>query len=87
MDFYSCFVFNKLITGGFRIGVSQKLMTRSLAKSTGIDEDVIAYRLMGDWDPKHISFEELILSPDKDALSYKPYPFYLAYALDKKQMN
>ena len=33
---------------------------------------------------KHISFEELILSPDKDALSYKPYPFYLAYALDKK---
>ena len=84
MDFYSCFVFNKLITGGFRIGVSQKLMTRSLAKSTGIDEDVIAYRLMGDWDPKHITFEELILNPDKDALSYKPYPFYLAYALDKK---
>ena len=32
----------------------------------------------------HSSFEELILSPDKDALSYKPYPFYLAYALDKK---
>ena len=39
---------------------------------------------MGDWDPKHITFEELILNPDKDALSYKPYPFYLAYALDKK---
>ena len=73
-----------MITGGFRIGVSQKLMPRSLAKSTGIDEDVIAYRLMGDWDPKHITFEELILNPDKDALSYKPYPFYLAYALDKK---
>ena len=23
MDFYSCFVFNKLITGGFRIGESK----------------------------------------------------------------
>ena len=28
-DYYSRFVFNKLITGGFRIGVSQKLMTKS----------------------------------------------------------
>ena len=29
------FLFNKLITGGLRIGVSQKLMTRALAKATG----------------------------------------------------
>ena len=29
------FLFNKLITGGFRVGISQKLMTRALAKATG----------------------------------------------------
>ena len=40
------FVFNKLITGGFRIGVSQKLMTRALSRATGIDENVLAHRLM-----------------------------------------
>ena len=27
-----CFVFNKIITGGFRIGISQKLMTRALGQ-------------------------------------------------------
>ncbi|MBX2814565.1 MAG: ATP-dependent DNA ligase [Saprospiraceae bacterium] len=76
------FVFNKLITGGFRLGVSQKLMTRALAKATEIDESILAHRLMGDWSPQSTTFEELILSENPaDALS-KPYPFYLAYALD-----
>ena len=30
------FVFNKLITGGFRIGVSQQLMVKALAKYAGV---------------------------------------------------
>jgi len=51
-------VFTKLITGGFRIGVSQKLMTRALSKATGIDEDILAFKLMGNWDPNKISFSE-----------------------------
>ncbi len=33
MSYFERFVFNKIITGGFRIGVSQKLMTRSLSVS------------------------------------------------------
>ncbi|MFN7597721.1 MAG: ATP-dependent DNA ligase, partial [Cereibacter sp.] len=32
------FLFNKLITGGFRMGVSQGLMTRALARATGVAE-------------------------------------------------
>ena len=31
------FVFNKLITGGFRMGVSRKLMTRALSEATGVE--------------------------------------------------
>ena len=61
LNYYERFVFTKLITGSFRIGVSQKLMTRALAKATDIDIDVLAYKLMGNWDPKKISFQELIL--------------------------
>jgi DNA ligase-1 len=76
------FVFNKLITGGFRLGVSQKLMTRALSRATGIDEPELAHRLMGDWTPQNISFENLILAPDPQADLSKPYPFYLAYQLD-----
>ena len=76
------FVFNKLITGGFRMGVSQKLMTRALSKATGIDEAELAHRLMGDWTPDTTDFERLILAPDPEADLSKPYPFYLAYQLD-----
>ena len=76
------FTFNKLITGGFRIGVSQKLMTRSLSRATGIDESELAHRLMGKWTPDDVTFESLILAPNPDADLSKPYPFYLAYQLD-----
>ena len=76
------FIFNKLITGGLRIGVSQKLMMRALAQHTGRDENIIAARLMGNWDPVASDFQSLVLgSDDQDDLS-RPYPFYLAYALD-----
>ncbi|GHA23229.1 ATP-dependent DNA ligase [Salinimicrobium marinum] len=82
LNYYERFVFSKLITGSFRIGVSQKLMTRALAKATEIDEDVLAYKLMGDWDPQKISFNKLILEENEEDYLSKPYPFYLAYALE-----
>jgi len=82
LDYYERFVFTKLITGGFRIGVSQKLMTRALSKSTEIDEDILAYKLMGNWDPSKITFQELILEENESDFLSKPYPFYLAYAIE-----
>jgi len=45
------FVFNKLITGSFRVGVSELLVVRALEKVSGVDAKVIAHRLMGDWSP------------------------------------
>jgi len=81
LDYYERFVFTKLITGGFRIGVSQKLMTRALSKATEIDEDILAYKLMGNWDPNTITFQELILEENESDYLSKPYPFYLAYAM------
>ena len=76
------FVFNKLITGGFRMGVSQKLMVKALSKHTKIDESNLAHRLMGNWSPQHDTFEALIWSESVSDDASKPYPFYLAYALD-----
>jgi DNA ligase-1 len=76
------FVFNKLITGGFRMGVSQKLMTRALARATGIAESDLAHRLMGDWSPDTTSFDTLLLAHDPTSDLSRPYPFYLAYQLD-----
>lgn len=79
-----CFVFNKLITGGFRMGVSARNLTKALAAHTGQDVNVIAHRLMGDWDPVSTSFEELIESEAVNADAGKPYPFYLAYPLEEE---
>ncbi len=76
------FVFNKLLTGGFRMGVSRKLMTRALSEATGIDEAELAHRLMGEWRPETTSYEALVLAPDRTAELSRPYPFQLAYQLD-----
>lgn len=82
LNYYERFVFTKLITGSFRIGVSQKLMTRALSKATGVDEDILAYKLMGDWNPATITFNELVLEEKAADMLSKPYPFYLAYAIE-----
>jgi len=76
------YLFNKLITGGFRVGVSQKLMTRALSKATGIEEQNLAHRLMGNWTPHTTTFEELIHSESATDDISRPYPFYLAYQLE-----
>ncbi|WP_121631578.1 ATP-dependent DNA ligase [Tropicibacter alexandrii] len=75
-------IFNKLITGGFRIGVSRKLMTRALAQATGQAESVLAHKLMGNWTPTTTDWTRLIEANDPQAVSARPYPFYLAYQLE-----
>lgn len=82
LDHTERFLFNKLITGGLRIGVSQKLMTRALAQATGIEETTLAHRLMGDWTPETTTFDELILTDDGGATLSRPYPFYLAHPVE-----
>lgn len=78
------FIFNKLITGNFRVGVSQKLMMRAIAQFEEQEENAIAHRLMGNWTPDTTTYEELIRSESAlDDIS-RPYPFYLAYALENE---
>lgn len=76
------FVFNKLLSSTFRVGVSQNMMVNALAKTVNLEPSVIAHRLSGNWDPSGTSFEDL-LSDDATIIDHsKPYPFYLAYALE-----
>lgn len=76
------FVFNKLITGSFRVGVSQQLVFKALAKTYALDERVVAHKLMGAWLPDNSNLQELLLSDASSSDHSKPYPFYLAYQLD-----
>jgi DNA ligase 1 len=76
------FVFNKLITGAFRIGVSQSLMVNALAKTVGTEAPVISHHISGNWDPTTVSFAALVSAQSITADYSKPYPFFLAYALE-----
>ena len=77
------FLINKLLTGGFRVGVSKRLVTRALAEVAGVDSSLIAHRLMGKWTPDAAFFERLIADEtDLDFEQSTPYPFFLASPLE-----
>jgi DNA ligase 1 len=76
------FVFNKLITGGFRIGVSQQTVVNALARTAGVDASVVAHRISGDWEPASTVFSALLSGEGGGSDLSRPYPFYLAYALE-----
>lgn len=76
------FVFNKLITGSFRVGVSQQLMIKALAGHTGRESNHLAHRLMGSWSPLTADFASLTGNGEEEDIS-RPYPFCLAYPLEE----
>ena len=79
MDTAERLVFNKLITGSFRVGVSQQLVVKGLAKRFKLVENVVAHRLMGDWNPNTTTLDKLLIEENIGDDISKPYPFYLAY--------
>lgn len=81
------FVFNKFITGSFRIGVSQKTIVNALAKVVELSSSVIAHRISGNWDPVTATFMDLFSESASLSDFSKPYPFFLAYAIDEDVEN
>jgi DNA ligase 1 len=84
MNYAQRLVYNKLISGAFRVGISQLLVMRALSNLTEIPTDIIAQRLMGEWSPTADFFERVTngqLDEDDTPIA-RPYPFHLAYQLD-----
>ena len=73
------FVLGKLITGGFRVGVSKRLVNRAIAEWSGIEATTIAHRMMGVWEPTE-DFFKMLIDPHDDGSAQlsRPYPFFLA---------
>lgn len=84
LDSYERFIFNKLLTGGFRIGVSTALIVQALEKVSGIPKDDIQFRMSGKWDPYKTTFNSLIIDPTETENPTKPYPFCLAHPLENE---
>ncbi len=74
-------VFNKLLTGSLRVGVSRRTLQSVLARRAGLSTADMAHRMVGEWMPSPASFEALMdTSVSAQALD-KPYPFFLASPL------
>jgi DNA ligase-1 len=72
-------VFNKLVTGEFRVGVAQQMVIRALSDLSGETPQVIAHRLMGSWEPTP-EFFQFLVGPDSGESDHsRPFPFCLAH--------
>ena len=83
-----CFLFNKLLTGGFRVGVAAGLVTRALAAVSGLEEAELAHRLMGGFEPSAAAMEALLAPLEAGATApiSRPYPFCLASPLETERL-
>jgi DNA ligase-1 len=84
MDYSQRLVYNKLISGAFRVGVSQLLVIRALSSLSELPQDVIAMGLMGEWSPSEEFFRQLLnpeLASDETPIA-RPFPFHLAHQVD-----
>ncbi|HIK17582.1 MAG TPA: ATP-dependent DNA ligase [Leptolyngbyaceae cyanobacterium M33_DOE_097] len=87
LDDFEVFVLNKLLTGAFRVGVSEKLVIKGLAQATEIPESVLAHRLMGDFVPTIAFYEQLIQAEETERSPSRPYPFFLASSLEEDRFR
>ncbi len=84
-------VYFKLITGGFRVGVSRLQVTQALAAVAGVDNKRVAQRLMGytatGAKPVADDYCKLIApesaQEQNQQTSGQPYPFFLAHPFNE----
>lgn len=85
LDQQEVFVLNKLMTGAFRVGVSEKLVIRALSAVFEKPTDQIAHRLTGLRAGAHPDTISELLSGDVgEVATSQPYPFCLANSWSKK---
>lgn len=77
------FIFNKLLGGSFRVGIAAKGLINAIAGYYQQEPNAVAHTLMGNWQQDEVSFDALIRGEYIQSHRSRPYPFCLAYALDK----
>jgi DNA ligase-1 len=82
LDFDARLLFNKLLTGALRVGVSQRLVQQALAELSGLDIALIAQRMIGAWAPTPAFLQALLSAEATEADRQQPYPFFLASPLE-----
>ncbi|UCE31568.1 MAG: cisplatin damage response ATP-dependent DNA ligase, partial [Burkholderiales bacterium] len=88
LDWRGRFLFNKLITGGMRVGVARGLVVRALAQAAGLDPRIVAQRMVGYVDRssepdanRYLALIEPGGAGEREREAGFPYPFFLASPL------
>lgn len=78
------FIFNKLLGGSFRLGISAKGLINTIAAHFQIEPSIVAHSIMGEWNPYDYEFDKLVRGEYSNTNLSKPYPFCLAYPIEKE---
>lgn len=82
------FLLTKLVGGGFRVGMGKGLVQRAVAEFAGLQPNEVAQRMMGYTQgstlPSATDWSRLVGSSqgDETLTQGRPYPFFLAQAVD-----
>ena len=78
LDHPGRFLYLKLLTGGFRLGISRTLAARALAAVAAVERPIMEHRLLSSWLPTAVDFARLLMPGESGRDPAQPYPFYLA---------
>ena len=83
------FLFNKLLTGGFRIGVARGLVVKAIASGFDLEEALVLERLMTPGVASAQWFRSLtaMATEERTNRGPVPYPFFLASPLKQKTIE
>src|SRR5690606_22368497 len=76
------FIFNKLLGGSFRIGLSGKGMINAISAHYQLEAAAVSHAILGNWEIEHTPFESLIRGEYTEVSLSRPYPFCLAYPVE-----
>jgi len=82
LDAQQRFLWHKLIMGEFRVGVARTLVARALANVANVPPEIMAHRLMGQWEPTADDYLHLLEPSSGKSDPGQPYPFFLAHPLE-----
>lgn len=77
------FLWNRLLTGGFRGRLPSGLLVQALAQVAGVAEPAMAHRWLGEWDRGPAPLARLLRAPQPGDDAMLPYPFCLATPLER----
>lgn len=84
---HEVFVLNKVLTGAFRFGASEKLVIKGLAEACQVPEATLTHRLMGDFSPTPSFYRQLVSLEAVQNAPSQPYPFFLASPIDEEKFK